>query len=73
MTDELRSQRIDVDGSTAQGDTAPGNPAARPRRRYTRPELTTFGTVKDLTRGASGNASDTVGKRRRRGGGPPGG
>jgi len=65
MTDELRSQRVDVDGSTAEGSIAAAG--ARPRRRYTRPELTTFGTVKDLTRGASGNASDTVGKRRKKG------
>lgn len=67
MTDELRSQRMNVDGSTAQGSTAEAG--ASPRRRYTRPELTTFGTVKDLTRGASGNASDTIGKRRKKGGG----
>lgn len=71
MTDELRSQRVDVDGSTAEGSAVVdrvGAAGARPRRRYTRPELTTFGTVKELTRGASGNASDTVGKRRKKGG-----
>ena len=58
MTDELRSQQaVGDDGGTAEV-------AARPRRRYIRPELTEFGTVNDLTRGASGNASDTTGKRR---------
>lgn len=65
MTDELRSQRVDVDGSTAEGSIAAAG--VRPRRRYTRPELTMFGTVKELTRGASGNARDTIGKKRKKG------
>lgn len=63
MTDQLGSQRCSGEPSSVErGETAS---VARPRRRYARPELTEFGTVRDLTRGASGTARDSAGKKRR--------
>jgi hypothetical protein len=53
MTDDVRGKPSNHDGA-----------ATRARRRYIRPVLLAFGTVNELTRGASGKCAD-IGKRRK--------